>query len=297
MNSETLLEKTSLSSRAMLAGLSLHQWAARKFDKKASQKINADNNAKQGSARANKDLIGEGIKPVRTAFNSIRSAHLEMTSPWIDKGPRILSSELYFDYQKTLGDLIAEAESVADQFAADYPALYEERKADMTGMGQLFNPFDYPSPQEIRAKFRIERSIIPLPDDGDFRVELPDHVVASIASDYGDRHSTVESDAVQDMFKRADKVVRNMAERLGAFHIDEQGKTQNPLRDSLVGNVQELAALLPKLNCFGDPRIDSLATDMADKLSQHSAQDLRESETLRNSVRQEASNILEAMPY
>lgn len=73
-------------------------------------------------------------------------------------------------------------------------------------------------------------------------------------------------------------------------------------RSSLIENVVHLAALLPKLNFMGDPRLDQMAERLKDELGRYQAETLKEAPTLRrevadkaDAVRTEVDQVLQSM--
>ncbi len=287
------MKDRSLSSRAMLITVNISQWTARKYDRKVTKETNESHGAMPDAGRYNKALIGkEAIKPVQKAANAIRTFHLEQTLPWIDKGPRILPAENFVQYQSGIRPLLDAFEKEADSFEEKYPEYYEQAKSRLNGM---FDAFDYPAPAEIRSRFTANTSIMPLPDQSDFRVDLDSDTVDSIKAEIESQILDVEKTATQELWNRVYKAVSHMAQRLDSYEVDSDGKASNPFRDSLVGNVQELADLLPRLNITGDPEMDAKAKQIASDLCAHSPKELRESESLRKSVSQTAESIADSM--
>ena len=86
-----------------------------------------------------------------------------------------------------------------------------------------------------------------------------------------------------------------MATRLRLFRrtSGRQG-AQHPFRDSLVENVlaKLIVRLAPALNLMDDPRIAALCADIERSLTAHDPERLRNSDTLRESVANEADAIL-----
>jgi hypothetical protein len=71
-----------LSQKAVLASLSISQWAARKLDKRATEEIHARNHADPLAGRYNKLLIArESLQKVQHAANEARTFHYAMTQP------------------------------------------------------------------------------------------------------------------------------------------------------------------------------------------------------------------------
>jgi hypothetical protein len=86
-----------------------------------------------------------------------------------------------------------------------------------------------------------------------------------------------------------------MVERLSAFEIQtdpDSGKQKviAPFRDTLVNNLRELVAELPKLNICDDPQVVDMLNKL-ESLCEHDAQELRDSKALRLHVSENAATI------
>ena len=96
-------------------------------------------------------------------------------------------------------------------------------------------------------------------------------------------------DHIQDRLK---DVLSNMVDRLGKYGKDEDGKVTGKFHDSLIGNCRDLAGLLEHFNITKDPEIEAVRRRIINELCHNEPGDLRESEQLRSSVRDSASDIL-----
>lgn len=68
--------------------------------------------------------------------------------------------------------------------------------------------------------------------------------------------------------------------------------TVGVFRDSLVENLRDLVKVMPSLNITGDPELDALS-DRLSQLAKYDAETLRNSDTAREKVANEAKRILE----
>ena len=92
---------------------------------------------------------------------------------------------------------------------------------------------------------------------------------------------------MSDCFNRLHDVVRKAADKL-------TDKTAI-FRDSLITNIQDLVDLLPRLNLTGDPRLEDLRREVADKLLGYEPEALRRDQFARQETAQAAEKILAAM--
>lgn len=280
----------NLKDKAVLVQLNVGCWSARKYDKKASDKVEHDNQAKHGVARVNKALVAkEAIGDVQKKFMDIRWFFYEQTRPWMT-GIGILKNEAYEDFSKGLQERIMEAEKAVDEFLPLYPGLYEQAKEDL---GKMFNASDYPDVSSIRDKFYIKVKFMPVPDT-DFRAagfnetdqeEIRKNIEQSIKDGIGE--------TLKQTYLEFGGFISNMVTRLDDFG-KKNGKNHT-FRDSLVGNIQSMVDRLPKLNINDDPALYALGKEIEEKLCKFSGDELRQDKKLRNHVKKEAEAIYQKM--
>ena len=81
------------------------------------------------------------------------------------------------------------------------------------------------------------------------------------------------------MHNAVDNMVVRLKDPTGKFH------------DTLVGNLQELVELIPKLNFTGDRHLESIRLQCAETLAVHAPQSLRDDMALRAKVATQAQEI------
>lgn len=271
----------NVSSKAMLAELRISRWTARKLDKKAAAQV-AQSNAVQSSAgRYYKSLIeGDALRSINKVADEARAYHYRTTLPWSDTGPRVLSARAYFDYMGEMQNFSHRFDAAVTELVNDYPRYRQEA---VRLLGALFNPDDYPDPSDIVHLFGMRVRVTPLPMANDFRVELGAETTDNIRAEIEAQTQA----AVQDSMKEAYARVRKVAE---AF-IDRLSGSKTIFRDSLVENARDLAEVLPALNFTGDPALDALATELADKLGKHEPETLRQDPVARRETCEAARDI------
>ena len=186
-------------------------------------------------------------------------------------------------------------ESAVKRFVVDY--AYQVGVA-RNRLGMMFDEADYPSPNDVSARFAWEEAIMPIPSGNDFRVSLSHEMTTAIRQDIEARANAATKAATQSLFDRVVKTITHMAESLEEYaEVVEDGKVKkiNPFRDSMVNNVQELVSILPALNVTGDPVLTKVTQDIKDKLLNNTAQELREDHNGRKAVAKDARKILEDM--
>lgn len=279
-----------LSSRAMLAQLSIRQWTGRKLDKAVTDATNAQHGAKSDAGRYNKSLIAKDrLAKIAQIVGKARAQHVYISLPWLQDGARIMPADAFPRYTAVMRELREEFETEVASFVADYP-LYVSEAQDR--LGSMFRQADYPQPEQIAGKFSWDVNVLPLPSADDFRVNLGDAATARIKAEIEQTMTEALNQAMGDAWTRLHGVVKAMADKLAAYKpATDVTKASGVFRDSLVENVRELVDVLPLLNVTGDAALAKLTEAARDKLTAHDAKALRDDDAARAEVQAAAAQI------
>lgn len=269
----------------MLASVPIKQWGMHKLDKKATNQVNTDARAEDKSARVNKRLLPkEATAGITAAVAHIRTVLYKHTLPWTDEGLRVLSTASYYAFMEEMTLAIDRFNHAVDEFIPTYDHWVNEAARAYVGLGGLFDPADYPTAAEVRSKFSARVSLMDLPNSKDFRVDLDDEHLARIRADIDERVAECMQLARADVQARVIKVLQPVVDKLG----DEKAV----FRNSLVGNIDELAALLPGLN-IGEDEDVATVTDELKALTAAGPQRLRDDLQARHATTQAARSLLD----
>lgn len=288
MTKSRITDKTNdgaLASRAMLASLTVHKWLATRTDKKITAEVAERYSVEERRAgRFRKyaiDITHPVYAKVGTLSGALREKHYFHTLPWGQEGSRILLARNFQRYSKEIREAIGRYDEACAAFCKVYPQLKEAAKAEL---GEMFNDKDYPL--VIDGHFGASLRIMPLPDAGDFRAQLAKDEVEQIRSEIAAELDRTTTEAMREPYERLYKYIARMAQQLG----DPKGQ----IRDSLVGNLEELCGVLPALNLTNDPQLDALCVK-ARALTAHTPKELRDDSRIRAQVAEEAARIQDLM--
>ena len=280
----------SISSSAMIVDFNASVYTARKKDRKASEEVTSMNNAARGVANVSKNLLGDcaELQAIQKFVGNLRNLHYSMTMPWSDTGMRLLPTAQYFKYHQTMTDIQNEFERLVDLFLNAYDWEISQAQAKL---GDLFNMDEYPSADKIRIKFGFRLNYIPLPDAGDFRIDIGNEAMANVKSHYETYYSTQLQTAMQDVWQRAYKALTSMSERLD-YADHEQKKI---FRDTLVTNVIDIVELLDVCNVTGDTQMTALKMKLDEALRGITPEALREDEYLRAETKRTVDDVIKSL--
>lgn len=272
----------NISSKALLVNLSISQWAGRKFDKKATATVKANHAASEKSGNYTKKLLpgSSELKEVTTAAAAMRQFFYNQTLPWCNDGARILASKNYLDFTADIAKQKDEYSRTVENFLVSYPFLINNAK---TELGDLYNQSDYPNVNQLRNKFSVDVSFLPVPDISDFRVEILD----SEKDEFLKRMHKVEKDALKDCYMRLHDVIKKAVEKLA--------DPKAVYRNSLIENIQGVCEILPKLNFNDDVELDSLCKQVTGIVENISAEKCCDDATQRHKASTDLNTVLNDM--
>lgn len=272
----------SLKTNALLVSINITQWTGRKLDKRATATVEATHATDKGVGNYTKRLLpgAKELEAIASAAGALRKFYYENTLPWAADGSRIISSQNYFPFTQEFRKRKAEFDSHVAAFLAEYPKLQAEARLKLR---DLFYETEYPDPSRLAERFRCEMTIFPVPDVGDFRVELSD----AEKTVFLESMARVEREALQECYGRLFEVIAKAAERLK--------QPDAIFRDSLIGNITELVELLPRLNPIHDPKLEALRAEVSAVVSKVSAESVRASETTREETARKLTDIADRM--
>ena len=289
--SQPLTNVPSISSSATLVELGISKWTGRKLDKKASADVASANYASNGVANVHKKLLGNcsELKDIDTLVGEARTAHYSMTMPWSDTGLRLLTTKAYFKYHETMTKAQASFDDCVNTFLQAYDWEITQAQAKL---GDLFNRNDYPTTESLSSKFGFRLSYMPLPDVGDFRLDINTEAQNDIKSHYETYYTTQLNNAMNDIWQRAFKCLSNMSERLD--YASNEGK--KVFRDTLVTNVVDMVDLLAVCNVTNDIKMEAMRVKLEDTLQGVTPDALREDAYLRAETKRSIDEAIKSLP-
>lgn len=275
----------NISERAMLCTLKLKIWQGERIDHATSAEVAHSKRADSDAARVVKRLISPSYtKPAREQANRIRYVWQARTLPWRNDGARVLSTDMFDDFMKAIGEPLEAFNRAADAFANNYPVI---RAGAAQRLGQLYDEREFPSDGSVRSLFDVDLGFEPIAED--WRVKLDEHQMKYLRSKVQDQLNEGLEIAMRDLASRAEKVVSRLHERLTATADDGERRL---LRTEVIDSITELAEAIPSMNITADPTIEKIAQDMKRRLTRFDAAQLRSDESLRKSVATDAAAVL-----
>ena len=278
----------SISSSALLVELNISVWPASKVDREITDKVNTDAGAVRGASQTKKNLFaGTSLRKDISDFAArVRLFHNKHTLPWADKGERMLPTALFMDYKQAMNGYEHSFNMMCNNFFLEYPRLVSEAPQALQG---LFKAEDYPDIEEVKLKFGFRKAVKPLPESGDFRLDIPAHDLEEMKNDYEQQYSNRLAEAMREPWDRLHKTLVGMSEKLTDIEGDDSKKRYH---DSLISNPLELCQLLTKLNVTKDPKLEEARKQVELTMLGASIEDIKEDADSRSELKSKVDAIL-----
>ena len=281
----------TLASASMLVEVNISNWVGRKKDKRASEDVVTQNHAAAGVANVNKKLLADSdnLRAIQQHVTATRSAHANMTMPWSNSGLRLLPTAQYFKYQQTMTDMQNEFERLITNFLDSYN---DEVIDVQMKLGDLFSRDDYPTTEDLERKFGFSINYMPLPDAGDFRIDIGNEALAEVKQQYSEFYAKQYSTAMNDVWTRLHKALTSMSDRLD-YSSKEDKKV---FRDTLVSNVTDMIELLRVCNVTNSTQMSAMADSLEEAMSGVTPDALREDDYFRAETKAAVDDAIKALP-
>lgn len=279
----------TISNAAMLTELNISVWTANKIDKDASRKVADDNNAAADSGHFRKNLMAGSTlrKDIADYAAGCRLWHNTRTMPWADRGPRLLPTSLFFDYKTEANARETYFNNKVSEFLLAYPRLVQTAQ---NYLGDLFNRDDYPHPDEVASKFGFRLVFSPVPDAGDFRLDLPKQELDAMRLQYEAHANERVEAAMQEQWGKLRDMVFRMSEKL--TEPDDGDEDKRRWHDTFLTNAQEMCGMLTHLNITRDPTLEEARRGLERAIAGVDIDDIKGSEDTRTDVKEKLDDIL-----
>jgi len=273
----------------MLVELNISTWTGRKLDKQVSAEIDTQKQTTTRAGNYNKKLFAD--EPTFDAISKFagnaRTFHYHATMPWSDSGLRLLTTAMYFDYQKMISQMEMDFSVLVDDFLNNYQDMVLRAQHKL---GAMFNVHDYPDPDSLRDKFRFSVKFSPVPDVGDWRVDIGNDARETLQASYQQAYQANLETAYKDVWDRTHDALINMSNKLS-------GNNKQIFRDTLVTNVKEMIDLLDRFNITGDNKMRQAKVKIENALLGVTPDALREDDYLRLDTKQKVDDLLKEFSW
>jgi hypothetical protein len=282
----------SISASAVLVELNISVWPASKIDREVTDKVNADAGAVHGASQTKKNLFaGTSLrKDIEKFAARIRLYHNQHTLPWADKGERLLPTRLFMDYKTTMNAFEQTFDTLCNNFYIEYPRLVAEAPQALQG---LYKAEDYPPLDDVKMKFGFRRTVKPVPEAGDFRLDVPADDLRELVVSFETQQQQKLAEACREPWDRLHAELLAISKKL----TDVDGEDKRRYHDSLISNPLELCQLLTKLNITNDPQLEEARKQLELTMLGANIESIKEDAFARQEVKSKVDDILKKFQW
>jgi len=283
----------SISSSALLVELNISVWPASKVDREITEQVNTNASAVRDASQTKKNLFaGTSLrKDIEKLASRIRLYHNQHTLPWADKGERLLPTKLFMEYKQTMNSYEQTFTQMCNNFFVEYPRLVAEAP---TYLGSMYKAEDYPDLTNVRTRFGFRRTVKPVPEAGDFRLDVPADDMRELVCAFEAQQQEKLAEAVREPWERLHAELCAISKKLTDVEGDSEKKRYH---DTLVSNPLDLCSLLTKLNITNDPKLEEARRELELAMLGTNIEMIKEDPYARKDVKSKVDSILERFDW
>lgn len=282
----------SIASSAILVDLNIRMWSARKLDKAVTEEVNSAKRASSSASRVNKNLLPDvaQIENIIKHGAAARNWVMANSMPWADRGTRLVPTASFFEFKQKIDEFEREFWQLVDDFVLRYPFLIN---AQAFKLGDMFNRDEYPDADEIKYKYDFRVSYIPVPEAGDFRLDIHTEALEQLQSQYEQEYARRLDEAMNDVRDRLLTSIEHIVDRLEPV---EEGKTKK-FHSTMLDNFAELVSRVRAFNLTKDQALDRLCVTAEKAIEGVDVEDLRKNDDVRKDVQTRMKEIVDAFSF
>jgi hypothetical protein len=286
----------SLATSAVLVSVDVNVWSATKQDRGISDEVTNSKNADNSAGRFVKNLLADNVQHKRVANyrQTIYNWLKRSTYRWNNSQDLLPSMQLEkFKAEYQLHE--AEFYRLLDDFLLNYVGIVSDMAFKQ---GDMFNRNDYPDVNEVRYKFGMRLFVSEVPSH-DFRCEVSEAIADDLKLQYEQQANEIVTGIISQQTERLVEVMESISHCCGVQDvlikdspIGEVKTKKRKIYDTTIEKARELAELYKDFNLVGDTRLSDASLKLEQTLNGVSAELIRDSDAVRNKVKDDVDSIL-----
>jgi len=285
----------SLASSAVLVSVDVNVWSATKQDRGISNEISDSKRADRNAGKYVKNLLAD--HPKHKALVNYRQTIYNWTKRrtyrW-NSSQDLLPSVDVPRFKQEFNEHKAEFNKLLLSFISSY----DEIVSDMAfKAGDMFDRLDYPPRDALMAKFGAELYVSEVPMS-DFRCGIASDIAEDLFATYSKQAEDIVSSIVNEQKARFVDVMQAISHCCGYDELgvdDNTGETKvrkRKIYDTTIQKALEMCETFKGFNLSDDPELEIARSSLERALADVSAKDIRESDAVRSSVKEDVDSIL-----
>lgn len=268
--------------KGQVISLSVHSPGESRTDRKESHVVANSHLADKDLVKLNKFIYGKSAKlaAIKLVATEARNYLKDKCMSWQYRGSFLVSADSAVEVVEELNRYKAKWDNAVADFVSSYDDIVEKAKGKLGNLA----PVMYPSKEEIAEKFSFIVNISPLSDLGDDSALTKDIKDSELREQMISTYKRSVRKCSHELLDRVGTVLDKFATSVGAYEVDENGKTVKRFRSEVVDGLSDIVGVVRKMNVFGDQDVLSICADVEKKFSLLTPELLRASEELREAA-------------
>jgi len=288
---------TSLATSGILIRAKVKVWTATKQDREISDEVTSNKKAARNAGRYTKQLFAD-VPELRLLLNDRQTWYnfvQRVTYPWDGEWGYLPTSRIAQVMDEVKKRKVKSMELLENFINAMPAAISNEAFVQ----GDMFKREDYPTPDEVRSKFRIIVQTMNIPE-GDYRVTIADDLAEDLKNNYEQQTRDIIKDIHDKQNEQLVKVLQSFSHCCDSETVMEDGEVKVKRRkmyESTLTDALELCETFSKFNLTQDPRLEDARTELLKILDGVTIDQLRSSDTKRIVVKEGVDDILKKFGF
>jgi len=283
---------TSLATSGILLRAKVKVWTATKQDRDISDEVTSNKKAARNAGRYTKQLFAD-VQELRVLLNDRQTWYnfvQRVTYPWDGEWGYLPTSRIP-QVMAEINQRKAKSMELLENFINAMPAAVSN---EAFVQGDMFNRDDYPTPDEVRSKFRIIVQTMNIPE-GDYRVTIADDLAEDLKRNFEAQTRDIIKDIHDKQNDQLVKVLQSFSHCCDSETVMEDGEVKVKRRkmyESTLTDALELCDTFADFNLNNDPRLEEARRELLRVLDGVTIDQLRNNDTKRIVVKEGVDDIL-----
>jgi hypothetical protein len=281
-----------LATSGILLRAKVKVWTATKQDRDISDEVTSNKKAARNAGRYTKQLFAD-VQELRVLLNDRQTWYnfiQRVTYPWDGEWGYLPTSRIP-QVMAEINQRKAKSMELLENFINAMPAAVSN---EAFVQGDMFNRDDYPTPDEVRSKFRIIVQTMNIPE-GDYRVTIADDLAEDLKRNFEAQTRDIIKDIHAKQNDQLVKVLQSFSHCCDSETVMEDGEVKVKRRkmyESTLTDALELCDTFADFNLNNDPRLEEARRDLLRVLDGVTIDQLRNNDTKRIVVKEGVDDIL-----
>jgi hypothetical protein len=285
----------SLATSAVLVNAEVSVWSATKQDRVISNEVTTAKKADHSAGRYVKNLLADDpthkqlLNYRQTVYNWLRRSTYDWNGS-LRLLPVVNLPKFKTEFQQHEKSYFA----LRDAFLAKYPQIVSNMAFKQ---GDMFDRSEYPSVDQIKDKFRIRLYVAEVPQS-DYRCSIAQDLAEDLKTTYQKQvNDEIVPQVMADIANQFMEVMESISHCCGVDEIssstDGEVKTKKrKIYETTVDKAKDLCETFRSFNLTNDEELAKASVSLERVLGGVSAEDIRESDAVRESVKKGVDDIL-----